>query len=248
MILNIDAGNSRIKWRLTDNGQQIAKGVELTSKILDGGTLDLSEIKSPSEIRVSSVAGDRVVDSLHKQLLKQFSVAVRFAKVSATIGELSCAYEDPQSLGVDRWLAIAAAYHQYSEPLMVVDAGSAITMDIIGPGGQHIGGYIAPGLTLMHDALWQNTSDVRVVGSGLEELWLPGKNTQQAVNRGCLLAAVSTIESLAAQFPVRIVMTGGDAKILKQAINLDAEHHSNLVLDGLALDGIELVDAKALVG
>ncbi|MDG1693477.1 MAG: type III pantothenate kinase [Porticoccaceae bacterium] len=245
MILNIDAGNSRVKWRLTNNGQQIAKGVHQTSNILKGEALDLSDIQSPSEIRIASVAGDQIVSTLHQQLLKQFSIPIRLARVSATIGELSCAYEDPQSLGIDRWLAIAAAYHLYQEPLMVVDAGSAITMDIIGPGGQHVGGYIAPGLTLMHDALWQNTSDVRVVGSGSEELWVPGKNTQQAVNRGCLISAVSTIESLAAQFPVRIVMTGGDAKILMQAISLNAEHHSNLVLDGLLLDGLKLVEFGA---
>jgi type III pantothenate kinase len=199
-------------------------------------------MQPPSEIRIASVAGDKVVDWLYQQLRKQFDGPIRLAQVASTLGELSCAYEDPKSLGIDRWLAIAAAYNQYNEPLLVIDAGSAITMDIIGPGGQHVGGYIAPGLTLMHDALWKNTSDVRVVGSGSEELWLPGKNTQQAVNRGCLLAAVSTIESLAAQFPVRIVITGGDAKILIQAMSLSANNHANLVLDGLILDGVELID------
>lgn len=246
MILCIDAGNSRIKWRLTDNGQQIAKGAQRTSTILDGEDLELSDIKPPTEIRIASVAGDGIAKSLHQQLLKKFSIPIRFAKVSATIGELSCAYEDPHSLGVDRWLAMAAAYQQYQEPLMVVDAGSAITMDIIGPDGQHIGGYIAPGLTLMHDALWQNTSDVRVVGSGSQELWIPGKNTQQAVNRGCLLAAVSTIESLAAQFPVQIVLTGGDGKIIMQALSLNTEYHSNLVLDGLLINEIKWVDSKSI--
>lgn len=246
MILCIDAGNSRIKWQLTDNGKQIAMGVQRTSTILDGEDLQLSEIKPPTEIRIVSVAGDGIVKSLYQQLKKKFSIPIRFAKVSATVGELSCAYEDPDSLGTDRWLAMAAAYQQYQEPLMVVDAGSAITMDIIGPDGQHIGGYIAPGLTLMHNALWQNTSDVRVVGSGLEELWMPGKNTQQAVNRGCLLAAVSTIESLAAQFPVRIILTGGDGKIIMQALSLNTEYHSNLVLDGLLINEIKWADSKTL--
>lgn len=242
MILVIDAGNSRIKWRLTDRQQIVAEGGQLTPRAFEGATFSLSDMQAPSEIRIASVAGDKVIDWLHKQLRKQFDVPIRLARVASTFGEISCAYEDPQSLGIDRWLAIAAAYNQYNEPLLVIDAGSAITMDIIGPGGQHVGGYIAPGLTLMHDALWKNTSDVRVVGSGSEELWLPGKNTQQAVNRGCLLAAVSTIESLAAQFPVRIVITGGDAKILMQAMSLSADNYANLVLDGLILDGVELID------
>jgi type III pantothenate kinase len=242
MILVIDAGNSRIKWRLTDRHQIVAEGRQLTPRALEDAIFSLSDMQPPSEIRIASVAGDKVVDWLYQQLRKQFDGPIRLAQVASTLGELSCAYEDPKSLGIDRWLAIAAAYNQYNEPLLVIDAGSAITMDIIGPGGQHVGGYIAPGLTLMHDALWKNTSDVRVVGSGSEELWLPGKNTQQAVNRGCLLAAVSTIESLAAQFPVRIVITGGDAKILIQAMNLSANNHANLVLDGLILDGVELID------
>jgi type III pantothenate kinase len=242
MILVIDAGNSRIKWRLTDRHQIVAEGGQLTPRALEDAIFSLSDMQPPSEIRIASVAGDKVVDWLYQQLRKQFDGPIRLAQVASTLGELSCAYEDPKSLGIDRWLAIAAAYNQYNEPLLVIDAGSAITMDIIGPGGQHVGGYIAPGLTLMHDALWKNTSDVRVVGSGSEELWLPGKNTQQAVNRGCLLAAVSTIESLAAQFPVRIVITGGDAKILIQAMSLSANNHANLVLDGLILDGVELID------
>jgi type III pantothenate kinase len=242
MILVIDAGNSRIKWRLTDRHQIVAEGRQLTPRALEDAIFSLSDMQPPSEIRIASVAGDKVVDWLYQQLRKQFDGPIRLAQVASTLGELSCAYEDPKSLGIDRWLAIAAAYNQYNEPLLVIDAGSAITMDIIGPGGQHVGGYIAPGLTLMHDALWKNTSDVRVVGSGSEELWLPGKNTQQAVNRGCLLAAVSTIESLAAQFPVRIVITGGDAKILIQAMSFSANNHANLVLDGLILDGVELID------
>jgi type III pantothenate kinase len=245
MILCIDAGNSRVKWRLTDSGKMLAQGAQLTSEVVEGKNIDFSDIKSLHEVRIASVAGEKIVEQLQEQMHQQFSVPVRLAAVSATLGELSCAYEDPQTLGVDRWLAIAAAHRQYQEPVMVIDAGSAITIDIVGPGGQHVGGYIAPGLRLMHDALWDNTSDVRVVGSGAEQLWLPGKNTQQAVNKGCLLAAVSTIESLASQFPVRIVITGGDAKILMQAISLNAESHSNLVLDGMLLDGIELVDAES---
>ena len=109
MILAIDAGNSRIKWRITNDGQQIAQGAQLTAKFLKGEVLSLSEIQSVKEIRIASVAGDEVVDSLKRQLLSQFSVPIHFAMVSAAMGELCCAYEDPETLGVDRWLAIAAA-------------------------------------------------------------------------------------------------------------------------------------------
>ena len=141
------------------------------------------------------------------------------ARVSQDAGAITCAYDDPQTLGVDRWLAMLAAYSQFNEALLVVDAGSAITMDLLGPEGQHLGGYIAPGLRLMHDALWRDTSDIGLVANNFQELLLLlCENTQQAVNRGCLLMAVATIEKLASQYPVRIVVTGGDAKCLEQAL------------------------------
>ena len=63
---------------------------------------------------------------------------------------------------------------------------------------------------------------------------------------GCLLAAVSTIESLAAQFPVQIALTGGDGKIIMQALSLNTEYHSNLVLDGLLINEIKWVDSKTI--
>ena len=60
MILVIDAGNSRIKWRLTDNGQIVAEGFQLTPKVLEDATLNLSDVKAPSEIRIASVAGEKL--------------------------------------------------------------------------------------------------------------------------------------------------------------------------------------------
>lgn len=238
MKLTIDAGNSRVKWRLTDKGAKIAQGAQPTSEVIEKAALSLSGVNEVEEARISCVAGQQVIEIIRTQLLNDFSVPIRIAQVSKNMGSLTCGYDDKQSLGIDRWLAVAASYSHYQQAIMVVDAGSAITADIVGPEGQHLGGFILPGLRLMHDALWKNTTDVRVVGSGLEERWLPGKNTQQSVSRGCLLAVSAAIEALAAQYPVRIILTGGDAKILKKAINLDAECHANLVLDGLLLDSI----------
>ena len=238
MILCIDAGNSRIKWRFIASGESLAEGVQLTAEVLKAGVLELPKLDIPAEVRLSCVAGEKVIALLQKQVKKEFAVPLKKAQVMNNTTGIICAYEEPESLGVDRWLAILSASQQFNGGLMVVDAGSAITIDLLAPDSQHLGGYILPGLRLMHDALWQNTSEVRVLGNGNETLWLPGKNTQQAVNRGCLLAAVATIERLASEFPVRIVLTGGDAKILEQAISLQTDFLPNLVLDGLLSNDI----------
>ena len=141
---------------------------------------------------------------------------------------------------IDRWLASMAAYQKDSRAVLVVDAGSAISIDLVGPQGEPLGGYITPGLALMHEALWKGTDKVQVKGEDPLNMLVPGVCTHDAVNRGCLLAAVAMIEKLASQYPASIVITGGDAKALVEAISLPSDHQPDLVLEGLAVGGVEL--------
>ena len=62
-------------------------------------------------------------------------------------------------------------------PVLVVDAGSAITIDLIGPQGVHLGGYISPGLRLMREALWQGTAKVQVDRVESLNMLVPGTFT-----------------------------------------------------------------------
>ncbi|MCS5587977.1 MAG: type III pantothenate kinase [Porticoccaceae bacterium] len=242
MILDIDIGNSRIKWRLVDNGKPVATGSQATSAVAAGEPFELLGVTAVDEARAASVADSAVTAALQCQLADRFSVVLKMALVTRSAGGVTCAYEDTQKLGVDRWLAVVAAYGQFKEALLVVDVGSAITMDLLGPQGGHLGGYIIPGLRLMRDALWRDTSEVKVAGSDCQDLLLPGKDSQQAVNRGCLLAAAAAVEKLASQYPVRIVVTGGDAQPLIEALSLRVLHCPDLVLDGLSVDTISFID------
>ena len=88
MILCIDAGNSRVKWRLTDNGQQLAQGAQLTSEVADGKNIDFSDIKSLHEVRIASVAGEKIVEQLQQQLRQQFSVPVRLRRCLCNSGRI----------------------------------------------------------------------------------------------------------------------------------------------------------------
>ena len=96
-----------------------------------------------------------------------------------------------ESLGVDRWLALLAAHrHAPTEPLMVLDCGSAITLDLLVVGGRHLGGYIVPGLALMRSSLLSETAGVAV--EALSSVTsCPGRDTSTAVGHGLpLMAAV----------------------------------------------------------
>lgn len=258
MVLQIDIGNSRIKWRLMNVHKPLLAGSQATATILSGKPLALQGVTSVSEVRIASVANPAVITSLRHQLAERFSVSIKMPQVTAKAGGVTCGYKNPQQLGVDRWLAIVAAYHQFPERLLVVDAGSAITLDLVSPGGQHQGGYIIPGLRLMNEALRGGTEAVDVTASNASDLLNPGEDSQQAVNKGCLMAAVAAVEKLASQHPIRVVVTGGDAEVLINGLGLASDrvdkelikpknmitHCPDLVLDGLSIPGISLVDSE----
>ncbi len=238
MILDIDAGNSFVKWRVVDNSEVIAAGSEATEQVSKQG-LDLTRIAGLNQARISSVANRALAEKLGEQVQQQFNVEMQIARVSSIVSGVSCGYTEPEMLGIDRWLAVVAAYQRYLGPVLVVDAGSAITIDLIGPQGVHLGGYISPGLRLMREALWQGTAKVQVDRVESLNMLVPGTCTQDAVNRGCLLAVVATIEKLASQYPASIVITGGDATVVAEALSLTSDHVPELVLDGLAVNGVE---------
>lgn len=238
MILDIDAGNSFVKWRVVDDSEVIAAGSEATEQVSKQG-LDLTRIEGLNQARISSVANRALAERLREQVQRQFNVEMQIARVSSTVSDVSCGYTEPETLGIDRWLAVVAAYQRYLGPVLVVDAGSAITIDLIGPQGVHLGGYISPGLRLMREALWQGTAKVQVDRVESLNMLVPGTCTQDAVNRGCLLAVVATIEKLASQYPASIVITGGDATVVAEALSLTSDHVPDLVLDGLTVNGVE---------
>jgi type III pantothenate kinase len=136
-------------------------------------------------------------------------------------------------------LAIIAAWRQLGRACVVVDAGSAITIDCLDNSGKHLGGYIIPGIGLMRAALVAGTEKIRVDAD--EYSLLPGLNTAQAVGHGGLLAAVAAVKMaadlLCRQLDVSpaILLTGGDAPLLLATFGEEVIHAPELVFEGLGL-------------
>ncbi len=103
-------------------------------------------------------------------------------------------YSDPSRLGVDRWLAMLAAHAASTKACLVVDCGTALTIDKLTASGEHCGGYIIPGLALMRRSLEENTrirlnKEFEAGGVAL------GHSTDEAVYHGSLAAAVALIRA-----------------------------------------------------
>ncbi len=238
MILQIDAGNTRIKWRVLNGSQVVLQGNQLTATVVDGEPLQLSGVAALKQAQLSTVAGDAVVTNLSKQLHDQFGIALHVAEVSAQVGSVSCGYSVPEKLGVDRWMAVLAVFQKTRQASVVVDVGSAVTVDLITGDGVHQGGYIVPGIRLLQESLWKGTSQVKVDQLADGNMLNPGTSTDQAVARGCVLMLVALIERLAKEHSACLVITGGDGLLLKAQIEAHAIYCADLVLDGLSVEGV----------
>ncbi len=234
MILDVDIGNSRIKWRLSRAHGCVAIGSashsgEAWALSIAPGAHDVQRV------RVSNVAGSKMGDAFAGWVIARFGIGAEFAVATRSAAGVTCGYVVPGTLGVDRWLAVLATWHKVGAPSVIVDAGSAITVDVLAEEGIHTGGYIVPGLQMMQRALYVGTNLVKVEAPAVAELVL-GTSTREAVLHGCLAMAVALIQAVRNNSQqARLMMTGGDAEIIAKFMGGDVVVEPDLVLDGLAL-------------
>ncbi len=142
-------------------------------------------------------------------------------------------------MGVDRWLALLAAREITREPVCVVDAGSAVTLDALDELGRHLGGLILPGMAMARRMIHERTARVRVDEAFTPAWW--ADNTSDALNNGTHWAIVSLIERFVAESgrrlaaDCRLLLTGGDAPAIMDSLSLHGQYEPHLVLQGLGL-------------
>ena len=237
-MLEIDVGNTRLKWRIKTGGKVTQRGFLIRSDFDQVSVLveALHEKMKQryQKVRVSSVAGEAFNQSLRAALECHSGVVAEFAVVTKVASGVTAGYDDISLLGVDRWMAILAARHQLSESrLVIVDCGSAVTVDVV-DGDQHLGGYIAPGLQLMHRSLFRETAQVKVDFLASESTG-PGKNTAECVNHALPLMVVGLIKEIidgGVDSDCALVLTGGDASVMASFFSKSL-FSPELVLDGL---------------
>ncbi len=230
MILQMDVGNSALKWRLRDGTKSVGNGTSAAQEALPA--LD----QAPKAIWVASVAGPDREQHLVKLAFERWGVEPWFARSSADACGVSNSYAEPQRMGVDRWLAMIAAYRLAAGAVCVVDAGSALTIDFVDDAGRHLGGYILPGMDMMERALIGDTARVRF-GEAARDRLEPGDSTESAVFNGLQLAQVGAVATALGRFGAgsQLVFSGGNGAVLQQLLGLGGRYQAELVLDGLEL-------------
>ncbi len=242
MNLLVDIGNSRIKWCLatgSDPGEVAA--LEHGRDTLPGALEHAWQGQPvPDRILACSVAGPVLDDAVAALAERLWCRRPGFlAAVPEQLGVRN-AYQRPGNLGPDRWAALLGAWCRGLAPCCIVDAGTAVTVDVLDAGGRHWGGMIFAGLALSRHALTERTHRLPVVEDGL----LPplAADTPEAIRLGTREALIGSVERMLREIghrygDMRIVLTGGDAPLLAEA--LDPENVD--VIPGLLFHGLAAV-------
>lgn len=233
MILEIDVGNSFLKWRLRQPGLRPGVSERIAVKTLSAGSFQ--ELAAVDSVCLASVADEAFNRWLAGLLVDAGLPAPMFARTSSVCAGVTNSYENPELMGVDRWLAMLAAWNKSGTACCVVDCGSAITVDYLDAAGTHRGGYILPGMRMLSAALINNTA--RVFVDGLTEGFdpSPGKCTSDAVTRGSDFMFDALVQRVLASLAPdeRLFITGGDGDLFHRLAKR-GECQPDLVLDGLA--------------
>lgn len=243
--LQLDMGNSSAKWRLLAGTQVLARGQFRHDE--PGSVLPLLEqADAPAQIWIASVSSEATENAVQRRLSKRWPAAeIWFARSEARSGDLVNSYEQPLRMGVDRWLAMLGARQQCRRRFAVVDAGSALTIDLVAADGHHEGGYIIPGPALMERALLLDTDRVRFAEQPVYAL-PPGQSTAEAVRHGIALAqagAVLLALREAGEPGPELYFCGGAGATLQALLSGAGKLRPDLVFEGLeVLAGLQRID------
>ena len=242
MIVELDQGNSRLKWRLLPSAQSGAvpgHGAEALRRLAQ--TLPTAASAEVRRVRLSCVGGAQRERQLLQACRKTWRPAPEVARARAEWDGLRCAYKQADTLGSDRWLAMLAARRIHRGSLCVVDAGSALTVDVVAADGRHLGGYIAAGQRTLYEAGASAAGLAPQTPPTPPANATPGATTEAGIAAGvlgamaglvrhALLAAARELEEQPA-----LLLTGGDGDWLRSQLPHSARYLPQLVLDGLAV-------------
>ncbi len=237
-MLLFDVGNTYTKWETPTRDGRI-HGSFFTQEIVPQLTKLLDEYANLSVIAASWV-GRKESRPAIEQLLNERGVKFVEARSVSECAGLKNGYYDFAKLGVDRWLAMLGLWARVRKAFCVVDAGTALTFDFVRGDGQHLGGYIVPGVRTMIGSLNTATAQIDCIPIAGERTLAPGRNTDEAVQRGVVLSLAGGVESILRKVSSDLAIKemecfigGGDAGLLQPLLSSKWQREESLVLSGL---------------
>ncbi|MFC4160164.1 type III pantothenate kinase [Chitinimonas lacunae] len=243
-ILLLDAGNTRLKWAVLEQGTR------------HDGIADYASLSVPPwpDLPFGRVLGCNVAGPERAAVLAALlpDLAIEWLRSSAKAAGVENGYREPERLGTDRWAALIGARAITHEPTLVAMAGTALTVDALDGNGRFLGGVIVPGYRLMRESLARGTADL---GHPDGERTAFPRSTGEAIVNGAEVALVGAVlvmhdrlTAVAGGTP-GLLLSGGDAPrlltLLSSVLAGKVRHVDNLVLAGLARLAVEISEDTA---
>jgi type III pantothenate kinase len=233
LLLAIDAGNTRVKWGLHDGRRWAKRGHVETSRAA-GLKSVFAHLPPLQDVIVSNVAGEGLRAALKRAL--PASPAPHWIRSAAAQCGVRNSYAKPAQLGCDRWAALIGAHARCPGAAVVVNAGTALTVDALTADGVFVGGIIVPGVELMRSVLARDTAGLRRRPGTFS--FFPD-NTGDAIMSGAVNALCGAVERVAQHLQQgggvmpACLLSGGAAGLIAPRLNLEVKVVDNLVLEGL---------------
>lgn len=230
-VLFVDIGNSRIKAAISNKNQWTNAFSGSRFKLPDF----LSYVNNNDRIRQMVVSS--VVKSINIEIKKLKELNIRFLTVADILpGKLD--YKTPETLGIDRYLACLGAWSRSQEKnVVVIDAGTACTIDFMDADGIYRGGIITPGLGLLEKALHEFAPALPQASRELPEEW-PGKTTTECIRWGITGSFANSLHAFIQHYrdtygEFEVWLTGGDSDDLRRLLQVQFHYNAYLVFDGM---------------
>lgn len=224
--LLIDHGNTNVKFALLENGQVKSCPRQGVEHLVDALAL------SDGDVWMSSVGDTVLRERIAGQCVGMARTCHRI-NIQQHTDKLTTSY-DIQSMGVDRWLVLLGCHERNLYPCVVVDSGTATTIDLMNAQGEHEGGYILPGLSLAQSALTTNTC-IPEQPELAQQVKMP-TSTAETMNFSMPAATAALAEQCASSLAnnATIILTGGGATALSAHMSSPVIQAEYLVFEGLA--------------
>lgn len=245
MHLLIDIGNSQIKWGLHQKNSvhEIGRTAYSGADLPELFSAHWGNLPQPNRVIVANVASENFVKTLDAWVKKHWQIQTEYLVTNSYDHGVYNSYADHTKLGIDRWMAMIAAWHRlrhHKNAICVIDCGTATTIDGLSVTGEHLGGIIFPGHIMMQDMLTQNTVGIKTHKQTTPDYQF-ADNTELGLINGCMLATIATIQHMFSFMQnkydkkTRCIITGGNAISLIPAITIPFEYEPALVLHGIAI-------------
>ncbi|MDC0089127.1 type III pantothenate kinase [Gammaproteobacteria bacterium] len=246
MKILIDIGNTTTSLGLWKNSKlSMTNNIENNKLFI---TLKKYLKRDIDEILFTSVIGAKENKLIIDRLKKIFKSNIKQIKSSSSLLGVSNGYIQPKKLGDDRWAAIVASSLLHEQPLIIVDCGTAISIDVVSAKGIHLGGYILGGFD-GYSRSFKNAYHLKNIkikeGMASQKKYFP-KKTEDGITEGYLLMVISAIENTYNQVkknqntPPKLLISGGYGKIISKRLSVKNKYEPDLVLKSIGLIGNRL--------